>query len=249
MVVSTSLGIGCADINASRSPPCGPARTLILLHGLGTGPAGWAPQARAFADERTVFVPRLEPSWRDSADAVVGLLDVHEGADVCGISLGALVALAAALERPAATRRLVLIAGFARLPARWRLLQALVAGWARSVPERRLRRGLVSAVPAPYRADAERELTLPRRELASAMREAARFDVAERAATLTVPTLVLCGERDRVNLRLSSRLARLLPDARFATVPDAGHVANLDNPEAVTGYLRAFLADDERASA
>lgn len=188
-----------------------------------------------------MLVPRLAPSWRESTRAVVGMLDAHDGADLCGISLGALVALAAALERPESTRRLVLVAGFARLPARWRLLQSVLGGAARLVPERRLRRGLVSAVPEPYRADAARELTFGRRELASALREAAQFDVARRAATLTVPTLVLCGERDRVNLGLSRELARLLPNASFATVPDAGHVANLDNPEGVTGALRAFL--------
>ena len=50
-----------------------------------------------------------------------------------------------------------------------------------------------------------------------------------------MPTLVLCGERDRINVRLSRRLAEILPDARFEVVPDAGHVANLDNPKPSTG--------------
>ena len=58
-----------------------------------------------------------------------------------------------------------------------------------------------------------------------------------------MPTLVLCGERDRVNLKLSRRLAEALPDARFEIVPDAGHVANLDNPQAFNRLLREFLAD------
>jgi pimeloyl-ACP methyl ester carboxylesterase len=40
---------------------------------------------------------------------------------------------------------------------------------------------------------------------------------------------------------LSRRLAEVLPDARFELVPDAGHVANLDNPEAFTELLREFL--------
>jgi pimeloyl-ACP methyl ester carboxylesterase len=35
----------------------------------------------------------------------------------------------------------------------------------------------------------------------------------------------------------------VLPDARFEVVPNAGHVANLDNPEAFNRLLREFLAD------
>ncbi len=58
-----------------------------------------------------------------------------------------------------------------------------------------------------------------------------------------MPTLVLCGERDRINLKLSRRLAEGLPDARFEVVPGAGHVANLDNPEAFNTLLREFLPD------
>jgi len=59
--------------------------------------------------------------------------------------------------------------------------------------------------------------------------------------TLEVPTLVLCGERDRVNRGLSRKLAQLIPHARFELVPDAGHVANVDNPDAFNRLLAAFL--------
>ena len=74
------------------------------------------------------------------------------------------------------------------------------------------------------------------------MREGARFDVRSSAARLHTPTLVLCGERDRLNLALSRSLAGLLPNARFETIPNAGHIANLDNPQAFNAALNAFLA-------
>jgi pimeloyl-ACP methyl ester carboxylesterase len=57
-----------------------------------------------------------------------------------------------------------------------------------------------------------------------------------------MPTLVLCGANDRFNVPLSKALAARLPDARFELVPDAGHVANLDNPEAFNAALERFLA-------
>jgi pimeloyl-ACP methyl ester carboxylesterase len=151
------------------------------------------------------------------------------------------VALRAALERPERVRRLVLAAAFARLPPSLRALQLALAAVARLLPSRALVPGLVAAVPEPYRADALREVDLSRAELARLMRDGARHDVSEAAARLTVPTLVLCGGLDRRNLRLSRDLADLLPAASFALVPGAGHVANLDCPEAFTAALRAFL--------
>lgn len=73
------------------------------------------------------------------------------------------------------------------------------------------------------------------------MREGAGFDVRRSAERLQTPTLVLCGERDRLNLELSRSLARLLPNARFETIPSAGHIANLDNPAAFNRALTGFL--------
>ena len=95
-------------------------------------------------------------------------------------------------------------------------------------------------LPAPLRA-LQYIFALAARGLAKPMREGARFDVRDEVRTLEMPTLVLCGERDRVNRGLSRKLAELIPNARFELVPGAGHVANADNPEAFNRLLAAFL--------
>ena len=59
---------------------------------------------------------------------------------------------------------------------------------------------------------------------------------------LTCPTLVVRGERSDV---LSDSAARAvvaeLPDGRLATVPDAGHNVQSDNPEGLAAVVRGFL--------
>jgi 3-oxoadipate enol-lactonase len=105
-----------------------------------------------------------------------------------------------------------------------------------ALPESRVRNGLVSGVPEAYRARALEEVDAS--TVAKAMRDGASFRL-ERLPPMA--TLVLCGERDRLNVKLSRRLAEALPDARFEVVPDAGHVANLDNPKAFNDSLRAHL--------
>jgi 3-oxoadipate enol-lactonase len=56
-----------------------------------------------------------------------------------------------------------------------------------------------------------------------------------------MPVLVLVGENDWANGRLSRKLADQLPNAELEVVPGAGHVANLDAPDAFTEALRRFL--------
>jgi 3-oxoadipate enol-lactonase len=202
------------------------ARPLVFLHGLGTGPSGWAPQLEAFPN---AVAPRLE----DAQETMDGM---ETPFDVCGLSLGALVALRYAGEHPDRVRRLAVCAGFARLPAYLRLLQRGMAGVVGLLPATRVRKGLVSGLPEEHRAVALEDVRT--KDVARTMREGASFRLEK---VPPMPTLVLCGERDRINLGLSRRLAAELPDARFEVVPGAGHVANLDNPQGFNRLLRDFL--------
>jgi pimeloyl-ACP methyl ester carboxylesterase len=57
-----------------------------------------------------------------------------------------------------------------------------------------------------------------------------------------VPTLVIWGARDAiVPLGGADWLARELPGARLAVIPEAGHVPMLDRPAEFTAALRGFL--------
>jgi 3-oxoadipate enol-lactonase len=215
--------------------------TLVLLHGLGTGPSGWKPQTEAF-DDRGVVVPALPPELDGAARLTTEILEAEGSADVCGLSLGALVALRAAIEHQDGVRRLVLAAGFASLPRRLRALQLGLGGVARVTPRRTLVRSLVGTVPPAHRPGAERELAeLTSAQVARLMRAGARFDVADRVTRLDVPTLVLCGENDRHNVPLSRELAHLLPQGELRLVRAAGHVVNLDQPEEFNRLVREFL--------
>ena len=68
------------------------------------------------------------------------------------------------------------------------------------------------------------------------------LDLEERLDTLSVPVLVITGERDRiVPTRNSERLAAELPGAELVVIPDCGHVPHEECPEgflqATTGFL------------
>jgi len=60
--------------------------------------------------------------------------------------------------------------------------------------------------------------------------------------SLRVPALIVSGEYDLPARRQSAEaLAARLPDAELAVIPAAGHLPNLDNPEAYSKVCREFL--------
>jgi pimeloyl-ACP methyl ester carboxylesterase len=58
---------------------------------------------------------------------------------------------------------------------------------------------------------------------------------------IDVPALVLVGEQDETYLRAAEVMAARLPRAKHALIPGAGHVATLEEPDAVNRLLVDFL--------
>lgn len=62
-------------------------------------------------------------------------------------------------------------------------------------------------------------------------------------ATVRVPTLVICGTEDTVTPpEMSRALAAGIPGAQLRWIEGAGHLSNIENPEAFNELLRSFLA-------
>ena len=62
-----------------------------------------------------------------------------------------------------------------------------------------------------------------------------------RLGELTMPVLVVVGERDEKFRALGARLVAGIPDATTAIVPDAGHAAPFERPDAFLTVVRPWL--------
>ncbi len=64
------------------------------------------------------------------------------------------------------------------------------------------------------------------------------------AARVSAPTLLIYGRHDRlVDPRMASRAGRVFKRSRVVVLPDVGHVAQMERPEAVAREFRVLLED------
>jgi len=69
-----------------------------------------------------------------------------------------------------------------------------------------------------------------------------RPDAAPELANITVPTLVLVGEHDELTPPLNAaRLAGSIRDSELHHIPKAGHLSNIENPDAFNAAVIGFL--------
>jgi pimeloyl-ACP methyl ester carboxylesterase len=72
-------------------------------------------------------------------------------------------------------------------------------------------------------------------------RSSAEMDTRGLLPRIDVPTLVLWGEADRRSpIQIAEQLHAAIPGAELAIIPRAGHVSNMERPEAFNLHLRRF---------
>ncbi len=69
-----------------------------------------------------------------------------------------------------------------------------------------------------------------------------RPDSTPLLARISVPVLVIAGDDDQIAPAAGMQeMARAIPGAQFVLIPDSGHLSPLEQPQAFTAALRAFL--------
>ena len=69
-----------------------------------------------------------------------------------------------------------------------------------------------------------------------------RADSTPTLATITVPTLIVCGDEDVLTpVKESEALRAGIADAQLAVIPGAGHVSCVEHPAAFNALLASFI--------
>lgn len=233
---------------------------LTCVHGFSQHGDSWDELRSLVPGERRWLTPDVGGATLAEAEAELLALWEREGVergDLVGYSQGGRIALFVAANHPGRVRTLTTIGAHAGFEGEQRVERA---GADRALADRLEREGIDwfatywAALPlfaglarrGPAfleRLDAGRRRNDPARLAAQlrGMGAGATEPFWDRLARIDAPALVLAGADDERYVAFARRLASVLPRARVAIVPGAGHAAHLERPAAVAALLAAHL--------
>jgi len=242
----------------------GEGDAIVFVHSNTFSWRNWIPQLDALSDRyRCVALDirgygssdRTEPLGIEQYAHDVAAVCAHLGierAHVVGISLGGIVAQAVAIHHPELVRGLVLanttsgsdpeVADRIRRTAETIRADGLAAV---------LDAGFEASFSARFRREHPERVRALRREfgstdplaVAATSDSLAGCDHRARLPGIAAPTLVIHGEDDALmRPENSDVLAREIPNARLVTLAGAGHLSNLEAPDAFNREVVGFLA-------
>ncbi len=199
----------------------------IFLHGLGQGPDSWEQTVDALGVDALcpdLFAPfsKGKPTtYATIYDAFAAYCEtLTPPFHLCGLSLGAIVAMHYALDHPDRTASLVLIAG------QYRTAKSLVI--------------MQNILFRLLSASSLRGMGLKKKELIKLTNSVSKLNFSRRLGEITCPTLLLCGEKDQANRKASEQMVLKIPNASLQWIPGAGHVVNYEAPAALAASMKAF---------
>ncbi|MBI3301398.1 MAG: alpha/beta fold hydrolase [Deltaproteobacteria bacterium] len=247
---------------------------VVFLHGIGGNRTNWGKQLEEFSPQFCAVAwdargygasadPPVTLQFSDYANDLRRLLDhlKAEKAHLVGLSMGGMIIQDFYARYPDQVATLVLVdtsPGFGTAPEEVKkdflarrleplerglkpadfapsLVEVLVAPGAAPPVREQLRASLAMLRPEPYK---------------QALKAIVTTDFRAVLPKISVPVLVIVGEEDQVTTPATAEyLAKNIPSAEKVVIAKAGHLTNLEQPEAFNSALRTFLSKHaDRAS-
>lgn len=200
----------------------------IYLHGLGQTPASWDNLILQLGLGECCVCPDLIEISQGGQAAYESLYkgfskmctEIDEPIDLCGLSLGGVLALHYTIEHPEKVNSLILIATQFKMP------KGLL----------RFQNFLFQFMPQSM----FQQTGFGKKAFIQLCRTMMELDFSESIHKISCPALIVCGERDAANKKASARLACILKNAELQIISNSGHEVNTEAPERLAEVLRAF---------
>lgn len=239
---------------------------LLFLHGLGSSSRDWKRQVSHFAEYYRVLICDMRGHGRSSKPPgpysvelfAADTAELAEALDlvpahVVGLSMGGMVGLQLAADRPALVRSLTVVNSLPEvrvqsLRRRWkffvRRLFVRLFGM-RAVGRVLARRLFPEAAHAEIREEFARRWAKNDKEAYLASIDAiAGWSVAQRLSVITCPTLFITADQDYTSVAEKRAYAAQMPNADVKVIPNARHAVPVERPEAFNEVLEAFLEEE-----
>jgi pimeloyl-ACP methyl ester carboxylesterase len=258
---TTINNFAMAYTDTGQGPP------LLFIHGYPLNRKLWQPQVEGLADTARILAPDLRGHgdsqavpgpysmelFADDLNAFLDALAITKPVIVCGLSMGGYVAFAFFRKYAARMAGLILTATRASADSiEARNARDQAAELARQKGISAIVEAMLPRLMSPKTYERQPELVARLREImehnslegivGDLMGMKARPDSTPSLAQITIPTLILHGADDPIVPPGEARaMQAAIPGARLEMIPDAGHLPNLENPNAFNQAVRQFI--------
>jgi 3-oxoadipate enol-lactonase len=245
----------------------GQGSVVVLLHAFPLSREMWRPQIEALRDQYRVIAPDLRgfggtpefartpfiEQMADDVSVLLDSLDINEPVTIGGLSMGGYVALAFAHKHPHRLRALILSATRAEADSdeakakRQQMIEFARQHSARVVVEKMLPNLLCEGTRANRPEVVEEVVRMGSAQsrggivaALQAMRD--RPDARPWLSSIRVPVLLVFGAQDALAPpEIIQTLQNGIPRAQLATIRNAGHLSNMEQPQLFSEAVRSFL--------
>lgn len=201
----------------------------ILLHGLGQRSSSWRSVINEMDNRSDILCPELS-EWLHNAEPCYSNLyraledycaRFDEPLNICGLSLGGILALNYAIDHSEKIHSLVLIATQVSMPRKLLKFQNMIF---RLMP-----------------ASIFQRMGFDKKSVIMLCNSMTKLDFRQDLKNINCRTLIVCGEKDNANKKASLKLKEQIKDAKIVMISNAGHEVNVDAPIELRKCLSAFL--------
>lgn len=238
---------------------------LVLSHSLACSVRMWDPQIEALKASYRILAydtrghgasgaPKGEYTLEMLADDLKALLEAvgAKNPHYCGLSMGGMIGQSFALKYPGVLKTLVLADTTSRFPPEvlptWtQRIQVAEEKGMQPLVQPTLERWFTEAFrksnPGPVEGIAKLIASTPVPGYVGCCHAIPKVNTTARLKEIKAPILVICGDKDPgTPPAMSKEMHENAPGSKLVMIPDAAHLANLEQPAAFTKALQDFIA-------
>lgn len=190
---------------------------ILFLHGLGQNKESFNETIKLidFKDIKNInLIPdcSYNLTFFDIANILENeIRDIKQPIVICGLSLGAILALELYFRKPEKISGLILIAPQYKIPKIIVSLQNIIF---KLMPEKFFE-----------------ETNISKNNMISIASSLKDLDYSKKIGKISTDVFILCGQKDKMNLKASRLLNKSIKNSSLFIIPNSGHEINIDNPK------------------
>lgn len=208
--------------------------SYIFIHGLGQDSSSWkgtleflSEQDGTYCPDLAVLLEGIDVTYQNLYEKFSEYCNhFSKPLNICGISMGAVLALNYALDNPQKVDSLVLIAPQYKIPKTLLKIQNIIFKF---MPQ-----------------SSFKSMGFGKKDFITLTNSMITLDFSNRLSDISCHVLIICGEKDSANIKAAKELSERISMAKFEIIVGSGHEANIDKPKELAEKLSYFSCGNSK---